>query len=180
MPSKLPPALKHGIYSTLAVLPGEDLAAFEKLRGDVIADQAPQGPLEEDIVEDLARLLWRKKNLTTIRLAECTRSYCSPSYWQKDDLFLDLLNPAGRAGREEAEQAAQKAQTEVGDLYKLVEVGAAATFDGLRAELAIREQLDAIIDKCLKRLLFVRGLKSLSAPSPAHGQARIPGSAKAA
>jgi len=48
-------------------------------------------------------------------------------------------------------------------------------------ELDVKERLDGMIDKCLKRLLFVRGLKSISSPaaSPAPQQ-RIAGPAKAA
>jgi hypothetical protein len=34
----------------------------------------------------------------------------------------------------------------------------------LLSDLAVEERLDALIDKCLKRLLFLRGLKSLAQP----------------
>ena len=33
-------------------------------------------------------------------------------------------------------------------------------------DLEVQDRLDAMIDKCLKRLLFLRGLKSISASSP--------------
>ena len=64
------PALKHGAYSALAVLPGESQAAFEKLHRDQIAELAPSGGLEHDIVLTIARLRWRKQNLGTLRIAE--------------------------------------------------------------------------------------------------------------
>jgi hypothetical protein len=35
----------------------------------------------------------------------------------------------------------------------------------LMEDLAVEERLDAAIDKCLKRLLFLKGLKSISASS---------------
>jgi len=57
---KIHPALKHAGYSATALLPGEDRAAFEKLHHALIAEFTPVGALEEDIVADLARLLWRK------------------------------------------------------------------------------------------------------------------------
>lgn len=69
----IPPALKHGGYSGLAVLPGEDKAAFEKLHRDLIAELNPKGPLEEDIVVTLARYVWRKQNLKTYRLAQAAK-----------------------------------------------------------------------------------------------------------
>ena len=37
-----------------------------------------------------------------------------------------------------------------------------ATLEGLMREWEVEERLGAMIDKCLKRLLFVRGLKSLN------------------
>jgi hypothetical protein len=53
------------------------------------------------------------------------------------------------------------------------------TCDGLRDELEIQERLDAAINRCLKQLLMVRGVKSVTAapPSPAK---RITDRSKAA
>ena len=48
---------------------------------------------------------------------------------------------------------------------KSCKVSGSPTFDGLTNDLAIEEQLCAMIDKCLKRLLIVRGLKPISATS---------------
>lgn len=63
------PALKHGGFSSTAVLPGENPAEFEELHQALIAELAPTGALEENIVADIARLVWRKQNLA-IRLVE--------------------------------------------------------------------------------------------------------------
>ena len=70
---KIPPALKHGGYAASGLLPGEDAAAFEKLHRDLIAEIAPIGVLEEDIVSTMARIIWRKQNLATFRLAKLAR-----------------------------------------------------------------------------------------------------------
>ena len=68
---RIPPALKHGAYSATAVLPGESRAAeFEKLHRGLIAELVPSGVLEDDIVMTIARLVWRKQNLATLRIAE--------------------------------------------------------------------------------------------------------------
>jgi hypothetical protein len=40
------------------------------LHRGLIAELTPVGVLEEDIVADLARLIWRKQNLKTFRIAE--------------------------------------------------------------------------------------------------------------
>jgi hypothetical protein len=67
---RIPPALKHGAYAATAVLPGESRAAFEKLHRGLIAEYTPSGVTEDDIVAVIARLMWRKQNLGTLRTAE--------------------------------------------------------------------------------------------------------------
>lgn len=63
-------SFEHAGYSATTLLPGEDSAAFEKLHRALIAEFSPVGTLEEDIVSDMARLIWRKQNLATFRIAE--------------------------------------------------------------------------------------------------------------
>ena len=67
-------ALKHGGYTATTLLPGEDRAAFEELHQALIAELAPVGVLEEDTVATIARVLWRKKNLSTFQLAALARA----------------------------------------------------------------------------------------------------------
>jgi hypothetical protein len=71
----LPPALKHGAYSGLKLLPGEDPAEFEKLRNDLFREYPPAGPSEKCLIDSVARLIWRLENLPTYRLAETARNY---------------------------------------------------------------------------------------------------------
>ena len=67
------PALKHGGYAATTILPGESEAEFEKLHRDLIAHFSPNGALENDTVATMARLLWRKQNSNTLRIAEFAR-----------------------------------------------------------------------------------------------------------
>ena len=67
----------------------------------------------------------------------------------------------------------------LGDAFELVEIGGAATFDGLTKELAIQERLDAAINRCLKQLLMVRGVKSVTSAPPLAAK-RITGASKGA
>lgn len=60
------PALKHGAYTSLGLLPGENRTEFEKLLQELIAEFTPRGPSENEIVASIARYTWRKKNLSTI------------------------------------------------------------------------------------------------------------------
>jgi hypothetical protein len=83
-------------------------------------------------------------------------------------------DPADPAAELEAAEAADaQARRELGNAYDLAKIGNIATVDQLMRDLAVVERLDAMIDKCLKRLLFLRGLKSLAptqSPSPAPAQ----------
>jgi hypothetical protein len=69
---------------------------------------------------------------------------------------------------EESRPAADKrARQELGEAYDLVEIGEGVTLDGLARQLAILERLDRSIEADYKRLLLLRGVKSLSvAPKP--------------
>jgi hypothetical protein len=194
------PALKHGGYSATTILPGEDAAAFENLHRALIGELSPKGVLEEDIVAEIAHLMWRKQNLATLGRAERARERREAirSQRAKDTLaeknaaksglserlrYSLELNPAER---EAAAQAADElARTELGDDYELAKIAEIATVDRLVRDLAVQDRLDAMIDKCLKRLLFARGLKSLStasssAPPPIPEPRAISGPTKAA
>jgi len=173
------PALKHGAYSATAVLPGESQAAFAKLHRDLVAEHAPSGVHEEHVVMNLARLIWRSDNFGTLYIAERAQSRYSAIYEKANAEFPRPM--LGAAKREEHMQAAEdQARKELGDTYELVELGEAATIDGLTRELDAKERLDALIAKCLKQLLVLRGLKSISAPPPSPSPKRIPGPSKAA
>jgi hypothetical protein len=176
------PALKHGAYSAMALLPGENPAEFRKLHERLIAELVPGGALEEDIVATIARLMWRKQNLATFRLAKHAQNRWSAIKSEKlPDDFSTLSVWEDPAESETLIRGAEdEARNELGENYKLVEVGEIATFDCLMKDLEVEERLDAMIDKCLKRLLFVRGLKSLSGRSASAPQQRIAGPAKAA
>ena len=170
------PALKHGAYSATAVLPGESRAAFEKLHRGLIAEHTPSGVMEDDIVADIARLMWRKQNLGTQRIAEFAQGQWSATWGiGSPSLPIPLLWEPSEEDKEKAKQemlvAQDRLRKELDDTFELVEIGDAATFDGLTKELETKERLDALIEKCLKRLLLVRGLKSVStAPSSAPPQ----------
>jgi hypothetical protein len=58
-----PNALKHGAFSGMAILPGEEEAEFQRLRVSLIGEWNPIGPTEEDAVLDIAKGLWRKARL---------------------------------------------------------------------------------------------------------------------
>jgi hypothetical protein len=190
------PALKHGGYCSTAVLPGENWAEFEELHQALIAELAPTGALEEDIVADIARLVWRKQNLATFRRAEDVRTVwfglSEKKFYEKypdapatPDSPWSMLSDSERAKVvEKTDAVIDELRKELGEDFRLVEIGDTATVERLLRDLKIEERLDALIDKCLKRLLFVRGLKSLqpvsSSAPPQPVPATIPSPKKVA
>jgi len=146
---KFRPALKHGAYSTTALLPGEDAAAFKKLHQGVIAELNPNGPLEEETVADIARLVWRKQNLGTFRIAERARQRWSAILSEKmpysDYPLLDFLaeQKIDPAVREAAYQSAEaQARAELGPEYDLARMEKTATVEHLNGRVGGRGAIE--------------------------------------
>jgi hypothetical protein len=168
--NNLPPALKHGIYSNTTILPGEDPAEFKKLAKDIALSLAPASPIETDIVFDIARRIWRKQNLKTFRVAEAARTHMRQQ--EAYDEKLQTVTPAQiDAAAKRATDKAVRDQEDLGYALVFVADESLGTLDGLTKELQVEAQLNAMIEKCLKRLLLVRGITSMS-PSSLRGLPR--------
>jgi len=80
---KHPNALKHGVFSTVATLPGEDPERFAQLHSILIKEWNPVGPTEEDAVFSLAKSMWYKARLQNFLLAKigaCKRDTRHPAF----------------------------------------------------------------------------------------------------
>jgi hypothetical protein len=167
----VPPALKHGLYSGMALLPLEDQAEYEKHRRAVFDEYKPNGPSELDTIDELTGLLWRKKHLLIYKLAANVRLKRSSFFaHQEFSSPFDLLTPDERLHtpeemRELDRKATERAKAELGAWLELVEIGEVATTEYLLGELDIIERINGMIDRCIKRLLMIRGAKSLSESS---------------
>jgi hypothetical protein len=58
-----PNALRHGVYSAIAILPGEDLQEYVTLTASVILEWQPDGPTEMDAVVTITNCIWRKRRI---------------------------------------------------------------------------------------------------------------------
>jgi hypothetical protein len=178
------PALKHAGYSATSILPGESEAEFGKLQRELISELTPNGVLEDEIVAAIAHLVWRKRNLVTFRIAEIAQQRLNQLRGAMvpgiDVPKSDESIESERTFIEKWQVAEKQARRELGELYALVEMGHEATVDRLMKDLEVQDRLDAMIDKCLKRLLFVRGLKSISSASTSSPPGRLAGPSKAA
>ena len=77
----------------------------------------------------------------------------------------ETLRAQEEAQRQGYQIAKDQAKQELGDIYELVKIGEPATLEGLMKELDVIERLDTAINKCLKQLMMVRGIKSLASNS---------------
>ncbi len=173
---RIPPALKHGCYSSLGLLPTEDRAAFDKLQRDLIAEYQPVGRSEEIIVASLAHFMWRRENLATYRLAEYAKNRQSAIYsklgrrytFETIELGLEPETRSPEQLKALRKEADEQAERELGPVQELIDLGNVVTSDNLLKELALVERLDGMIARCLKQLVLVRGVKSISPPASAE------------
>src|SRR3981081_3145501 len=73
-------AWKHGGYSNLGVLPGENPQEFNRLHQSLIAEYEPSGPTECDAVLSVATCMWRKSRLTIYARAAAARTEWEPLF----------------------------------------------------------------------------------------------------
>lgn len=177
--SRLPPALKHGCYSALDILPTEDRAAFDKLHSDLVAEYVPCGVSEEAVISNIAKYTWRRENLATYGLAEYARRVHSSVMFRLDPPKINwplLGSPETRSSeelKELREEAEEQARRELGVAYDLVDIGAVASTEQLEKEILLIERLDGMIARCLKQLLLIRGVKSMALSIPAEAKPKL-------
>jgi hypothetical protein len=172
----VPPALKHGIYSAIGLLPTEDPVEFEKFKLEIFDDYKPVGRSEKIIVEEIACLQWRLQHLSTYGVAMRARERRSAIYSKLDppQWFpppLDIGPEPESRSPEELEalrkSVVKEARTKLGPAIELVKIGDVATIEYLEKELGIRERLHGMIARLENRLLRLRGIKSISSSSAA-------------
>jgi hypothetical protein len=177
--NRIPSALKHGIHSGIGWLPTESRAKFRKFKKQLFTELAITGPLEQDLGDEIFRLEWRRKNLSTYLLAKRARAWQDSihSKWLPPPRWELQLSPEPETrSLEELDALRQRAieeiRAELGATIELVELGEIVTYEFLEEELALRDRLDEIIARLYKKLAYVRAIKSMSpaslpAPAPA-------------
>jgi hypothetical protein len=56
-------AIKHGVFSSMAILPGEDLDEYGALLEAFSSEWSPEGPTEVDAVYTLTNCVWGKRRI---------------------------------------------------------------------------------------------------------------------
>ena len=108
-------AFRHGLLAQDAVLPGEDVDAFEDLWNRVRSEFSPVGPIEESLVDRLVSDMWRLQRLVRAetalmhsqvqglmadRLTDEARSY--EMYYFGEPLTPDITDEVAHAKAHEA------------------------------------------------------------------------------
>jgi hypothetical protein len=127
----------------------------------------------------MAHLLWRKQNLSTYRLANEAKKRISAIQSRmtpqpKFHLAMWMGDPPDPEETRNAREELDALKKELGDFMQLVELGNLVTTDYLGEELSVIDRLDGMIERCLKRLLMVRGIKSISASATTQTSSSIP------
>ena len=105
--------------------------------------------------------MWRKQNIATYRVAERARDRFNALQPPKSPRYA-----LSEGNYEELCAKEDILQNELGESWELLEMGQASTIDYALKEAIIIDRLDAMIDRCVKRLILVRGFKSISSSSP--------------
>ena len=78
--TKQPNAQKHGVFTTMAILPGEDPKEFKKLHSDLMEEWAPAGATEEDAVLSIAKGVWRKRRVQEFLAIQMLNNSANPMH----------------------------------------------------------------------------------------------------
>jgi len=81
-------AIKHGIFSKVALLKNESKPEFDSLLDGLRENYKPEGTLEEVLVEKLATLLWRHRRLIVAEGAE-VQSKVEVLQWNQQNRHFD-------------------------------------------------------------------------------------------
>jgi hypothetical protein len=96
---KHPNALQHGVFTSVAILPGEHPREFAALLLSLIEEWEPMGPTENDAVVTIANGMWRKARLQKFlraKILECKFDASHPAYDEPRTLRAFLEFPPDR------------------------------------------------------------------------------------
>jgi hypothetical protein len=149
-----PSALKHGAFSKILFLPGEDPAEFDVLRSGLISEYRPEGKSEEETIEEIARTMW---------VGRRTGVYQHVKYlWikAKRAANLEAVNEQRKRIFKQPPLDPPKAPQNVDEA--LLDLGEILSFDHLAKELDVDAKLHAKVDRLFKRLFASKAMKQMA------------------
>jgi hypothetical protein len=167
--NSVPSALKHGAYSELVLLPGEDPAAFAALTQSLFDEYKPAGPSETSTVTSIAKTLWQLQRLGLYEHVQYLKARGNPSSFAngKNPLSEALDQFRAKVGLIDPNESPPEVPTapeppkEKSNDELLLELGNFVTLDRLDKELEVETKLSAKLDRLLKRYFHIRAMKPL-------------------
>ena len=171
MPENSPSnALKHGAFSEVLILPGEDPAAFKELKRRLFAEYNVSGYSEESTMTSIAKAMWQLQRLGVYEYVQYLRargsSPQSSSDWKNpiSDAIKEFMIKTGRSIPKDSlpdvstvpVPPKEKTNDEL-----LLELGDLVTLDHLDKELDVENKLLVKLDRLFKRFCQIRAMKPL-------------------
>jgi hypothetical protein len=108
---KLPNAIKHGVYSHITILPGENPKEFLGLYLSLLKEWAPRGATEEEAVLSIAIAMWRKRRIQRFIQISVHKNMRDPTHASYNPpmalkIFAELLKSRPEAAVKTFEQHA--------------------------------------------------------------------------
>ena len=165
----VPNALKHGAYSKLVMLPGEDPAAFEALQQSLFDEYKPAGSSETSTMTSIAKTLWQLQRLGLYEHVQYLKARGNPSSFAngKNPITEALQQFRAKHGLIDPKKSPPEEPTvpeppkEKSNDELLLELGNFVTLDHLDKELEVEMKLLAKLDRLLKRYFQIRAMKPL-------------------
>jgi len=176
-------ALKHGAFSEVLILPGEDPAAFEKLKQRLFAEFNVSGCSEELTMTSIAKTMWQLQRLRVYEHVQFLRAQGSSSPYPgglknsidpitKFMIDKGMMLPNDPSADAPTEEAPPKEKT-TDEL--LLQLGDFVSLGQMDKELEVENKIMAKLDRLFKRLFQIQAMKSLmgerDVPAPALGGA---------
>jgi hypothetical protein len=177
-------ALKHGAFSEVLILPGEDPAAFEKLKQRLFAEFNVSGCSEELTMISIAKTMWQLQRLRVYEHVQFLRAQGSSSPYPgglKSPVNEIIRNFRAKHGLIARDDSSAKAPTEeIPPKEKttdelLLQLGDFVSLGHMDKELEVENKIMAKLDRLFRRYFQIKTMKSLmderDVPAPALGGA---------
>ena len=165
-------ALTHGLAAKTPLIPGEDAEEFRQFVWDMVADLAPQGPVQAELAQRAAVLMWKRRRLAGAE--EQALCQLQERYAERTARRLAELEQAARTGEDFEELEREKAEEEANGARWDANQMLADQFGfkpGALDRLARYEQrISQQIDSTLRLLLKLQNRRQWEARAQGQGQ----------
>ena len=165
MTENVPNALKHGAFSEILILPGENQEEFDKLKDELFEEYKPSGVSEQRAMMAIAKALWQERRLTLYQYVQRARAGLEVGHKRDPYAMEKAIAKARRIEFVPPVETPRSAAQLIDD--ELLQLGKLLTLDQLNKELDVEAKMQAKIDKLFKRFFQIRAMKQITAVAEA-------------